>query len=108
MGLAAHRACPAAVFAARLRPQPGVHLQVLEALLALQLAQRCQPVEDGGVTVPRIANRATWLTVVGAVAEPAPGGELTDVCEDGVNAHLGVPHTHLAHARSIDEQPAAG
>ena len=50
-------------------------------------------------------DRAARLGSVAAIAEVAAGGEGVDVGEGVLEAAF--PELHLAHARRVDEQPAA-
>jgi hypothetical protein len=51
--------------------------------------------------------RATGFVAVPAVAEPAVGSEVGDV-RKGLRQAAAVPQLQLAHARRVDQQPAAG
>src|SRR5262245_16883737 len=74
--------------------------------LTLEAAERF---EAGGIEATVLGgagDRAARFGVVLAVAEVTSGGQRMDVGEGVLEAAL--PELHLAHARRVDEQPAAG
>src|SRR4051794_24719164 len=89
-------------------PRPRVDAQQLPVGLGLQLAPGHEPggvepaVVDGG------SDGATGLRPVLAVAVAAAGGQLRHVGVGGVHAVQVVEQGEFAHARGVDQQPAAG
>ena len=74
--------------------------------LALQLAVALQSLGTERSRVEGRLYRATGLTLVQTVVEPAGEGDLDDVGEGRVDATAVFQQSQLAHAGGVDEHPA--
>src|SRR4051812_13467094 len=96
----------------RLRPLLGPGARVDAEQLPPRLGLELPPAEEAGRIEPAVVDGgrdgAAGFAAVAAVAEPAAGGQLLDVGEGGRHAVGVVVERQLAHARGVDEQPAAG
>jgi hypothetical protein len=78
---------------------------VLELALELPVAREAREIELS--CLQGLPDSATRLGLVGAVAETATGRELGDVLECLLHAVLRLGELQLAHARCVEEEPAA-
>jgi hypothetical protein len=90
-----------------LRAGTRVEAPLEPAQLALELAPAVEALAWQSSTSQRLADRATGLALVRAIAEAAGQGERCNVLEGLLETLGDVPELELAEARRIEHEPAS-